>query len=145
MGALMKSRKGSLVLVLPVGCPAHFARLRRFSETLQLKICRWFEEDPEDDPFLILTAQQLARVSSCLDAHFRLMADIDHEMWLLLFPGLGLKPIGSMDEGYTSSLDDNSLGLSGGLYINREGRRLHWPVRLRRRKLQPLAIIGWRK
>ncbi|HHY36478.1 MAG TPA: hypothetical protein GX518_02170 [Firmicutes bacterium] len=71
----------------------------------------------EDDPYLIATAQQLARIGDYLDAHFQLIADID----LNLSPynlGKGWQPIGSEEEPFTGSLDGNDKTIRG-LYINR--------------------------
>jgi hypothetical protein len=115
MGALMKSRKGSLVLVCLL---VVLLLLPGYADSADSAAEFAGGSGTEDDPFLIATAQQLARVSSCLDAHFRLMADID----LNVAPynrGKGWKPIGSMDEPFTGSFDGNGRTIRG-LYINRE-------------------------
>jgi len=60
----------------------------------------------KEDPYLIATAQQLARVKDYLSGHFKLIADID----LNVAPynrGKGWEPIGSGDEPFTGSLDGN--------------------------------------
>lgn len=70
-----------------------------------------------DDPYLIASAQQLARVNDYLSAHFKLIADID----LNVAPyntGQGWKPIGSGDEPFAGSFDGNGRTIRG-LYINR--------------------------
>lgn len=115
MGALMKSRKGSLVLVCLL---VVLLLLPGYADLADSAAEFAGGSGTEDDPFLIATAQQLARLSSCLDAHFRLMADID----LNVAPynrGKGWKPIGSMDEPFTGSFDGNGRTIRG-LYINRE-------------------------
>ena len=74
-------------------------------------------EGTQADPYLICTAQQLDSVRYFLNAHFKLMADID----LGVAPyntGTGWNPIGTSATAFTGNFDGNGKVISN-LFINR--------------------------
>ena len=73
----------------------------------------------EGDPYLIYSAGHLNNVRNHLDKHFRLVADLDLDLYLS-GSGTGWEPIGTQDNPFRGRFDGNGHTISN-LFINRSG------------------------